>query len=165
MSPARLRSFFFPALLASLAVLVTTYRLELVAGLESCALCQSQRLMLGLYGLACLLALLRCPARWRGHRHVWMALCSALAGALLAGRHVWLQGEAVPLAGCPAPLAGQPLAEILVRSLWGGPECIAINWSFLDLTLPEWSLLAFVLLALPPLCVLLTARFRQLLAI
>ncbi|MEZ0199289.1 disulfide bond formation protein B, partial [Pseudomonas qingdaonensis] len=35
-------------------------------------------------------------------------------------------------------------------------------WSFLDLTLPEWSLLAFLLLAVVPLSCLLAYRFRTL---
>lgn len=159
MSLARLRSFYFPALLASLLVLAASYYLEPWVGLAPCALCLSQRLMLGLYALVCLLALLRGP-RWRGY--AWMASACAVGGALLAGRHVWLQGGPAPADGCPMPLLARPLGEVLGRLLLGSPDCVSISWSFLDLTLPEWSLLAFVLLAMPALYSLLAYRFRQL---
>lgn len=165
MSPARLRSFFFPALLASLAVLVASFGLEPVVGLQPCALCLSQRLMLGLYALVCLLAVLHQPGE-RGRRgYVRLALACASAGALLAARHVWLQGGPLQPPGCPLPLLEQPLADVLTGLLWGSADCVSISWSFLDLTLPEWSLLAFVLLALPPLTALLAYRFRQLAAV
>ncbi|MND40733.1 disulfide bond formation protein B [compost metagenome] len=40
-----------------------------------------------------------------------------------------------------------PLSQSLKIMVLGSPECTPINWSFLDLTVPEWSLLSFVLLA------------------
>ncbi|MNQ95057.1 disulfide bond formation protein B [compost metagenome] len=43
-----------------------------------------------------------------------------------------------------------PLSQLLKVMVLGSPECVPINWSFLDLTIPEWSLLSFVLLAALP---------------
>ncbi|MFV3404150.1 MULTISPECIES: disulfide bond formation protein B [Pseudomonas] len=165
MSLACLRSFFFPGLLASLSVLAGSYWLEPIVGLAPCALCLSQRLMLALYALVCLLALVHGPRRRGRRRYAWLAALCALAGVWLAGRQVWLQGEVLPPAGCPlppGPLLDQPVGDVLGRLLLGGPDCVSISWSFLDLTLPEWSLLSFVLLAVPPVSWLLTYRFRQL---
>lgn len=44
-------------------------------------------------------------------------------------------------------VANMPLGQVIKAMLLGSPECVPITWSFLDLTVPEWSLLVFVLLA------------------
>ncbi|MCE1118760.1 MULTISPECIES: disulfide bond formation protein B [Pseudomonas] len=164
MSLACLRSLFFPAFLASFAVLVASFRLESVVGLVPCALCFSQRLMLGLYALTSLVAVIHLPGV-RGLRgYAWLTLLCAVAGALLAGRHVWLQGAPLPVVDCQLPvtqLMQQPIGEIARLLLLGSTDCVSISWSFLDLTLPEWSLLAFLLLGAVPLSWLLAYRLRQ----
>ncbi|WP_248918193.1 disulfide bond formation protein B [Pseudomonas entomophila] len=164
MSLACLRSFFLPALLASMAVLVASFQLESVVGLVPCALCFSQRLMLGAYALVCLVALVHSPTEHGRRGYAWLALAGALGGALLAGRHVWLQGDLLLADGCPLPvdqILQRPMGEILRMFLLGSPDCVSISWSFLDLTLPEWSLLAFLLLAAMPLSWLVAYRFRK----
>ncbi|PYB70523.1 disulfide bond formation protein B [Pseudomonas sp. LB-090624] len=165
MLPARLRTFFLPACLAALAVLAASMYLENVLGLVPCPLCLSQRLLLGVYGLLSLAALVQAPGT-RGIRlYAQVTLGCSLAGALLAARHVWLQGAGGASHVCPAPI-GQLLVnswrEATRQLLFGGPDCHSLTWSFLDLTLPEWSLLAFLLLAALPLSYLLAYRFRSL---
>ena len=59
---------------------------------------------------------------------------------------------------CARAILGRGRAATLL----GGPDCNSLTWSFLDLTLPEWSLLAFLLLAALPLSYLLAYRFRTL---
>ncbi|MDM3886102.1 disulfide bond formation protein B [Pseudomonas sp. BCRC 81390] len=165
MLPARLRTFFLPACLAALAVLAASFQLENAPGLVPCPLCFSQRLLLGLYALLCLTAAVQAPGS-RGVRcYAWATLGCSLAGALLAARHVWLQGADGAFALCPVPIwrvFEQSWSEAARQLLLGGPECNALTWSFLDLTLPEWSLLAFLLLAVPPASCLLAYRFRTL---
>jgi disulfide bond formation protein DsbB len=66
---------------------------------------------------------------------------------------------------CPAPIwdvFDQSWREAARQLLLGGPDCNALTWSFVDLTLPEWSLLAFLLLGALPLSRLLAYRFRTL---
>lgn len=163
MLPARLRTRFFPACLASLAMLVASFYLEAALDLVPCALCFSQRVLLGSYVLVCLLALLLGPRGKHVRRYMAAALSCALAGAALAARHVWLQG-AVSMA-CPEPLRRvfeQPWYEAAKALLWNGSDCGSLTWSFIDLTLPEWSLMAFLLLASVPLTYLLAYRLRAL---
>lgn len=165
MLPARLRTFFFPACLAALAVLAGSFHLESALGLVPCPLCFSQRLLLGLYGLLCLGAVLQAPGRSGIRRYSQALLASAAAGALLAARHVWLQGAGGAVHLCPAPIwdvFDQSWREAARQLLLGGPDCNALTWSFVDLTLPEWSLLAFLLLGALPLSRLLAYRFRTL---
>ena len=163
MLPARLRTFFVPACLASLAVLVGSYYLEYTLGLIPCPLCFTQRLLLGLYAVLCLGAVVQAPSASRGYTRALLA-CS-LTGALLAARHVWLPGASGAVHVCPAPIwrvFEQSWREAARQLLLGGPDCDSLTWSFLDLTLPEWSLLAFLLLAALPLSHLLAYRFRTL---
>lgn len=165
MSLARFHTFFLPALIASLIILAATFRLEVTLGLAPCSLCYSQRLMLGLYGLVCLSAVIHAPGHtgWRGY--TWLALACAAGGATQAARHVWLQGASLQVDACAQPVAGlfeyswSHTFKVLVL---GGPDCGSLAWSFLDLTLPEWSLLAFLLLAALPLSRLLAHRLRSL---
>ncbi len=165
MLPARLRTFFLPACLLALAVLVASFRLENTVGLKPCPLCLSQRLLLGVYALLCFAAVLQAPGTQGILRYARLALGCSLAGALLAARHVWLQGAEGGNEVCPVPIGRvfeQSWGEAARQLLLGGPDCRSLAWSFLDLTLPEWSLLAFLLLAALPLSCLLAYRFRTL---
>jgi len=165
MLPARLRTFFLPACLAALAVLATSFHLENSLGLVPCPLCFSQRLLLSLYALLSLTAVLQAPGALGILRYAWATLACSLAGALLAARHVWLQGADRVVHVCPIPIGRvfeQAWGEAARQLLLGGPDCSSFTWSFLDLTLPEWSLLAFLLMAALPLSCLLAYRFRTL---
>lgn len=165
MLPARLRTFFLPGGLASAAVLLASLRLESTLGLVPCSLCFSQRVLLGLYALACLCALLHAPGRVGKRNYALLALCSSVGGALLAARHVWLQGSGVSVDACQIPI-GQMLEQswghALKSLVLGGPDCTSLAWSFFDLTLPEWSLLALLSLSALPLRWLLAYRLRTL---
>ncbi|WEK30870.1 MAG: disulfide bond formation protein B [Candidatus Pseudomonas phytovorans] len=164
MLPARLRTFFLPSCLAALAVLVVSFHLENILGLVPCPLCVSQRLLLAAYALLSLAAVVQAPGA-QGIRHYARAtLGCSLAGALLAARHVWVQGGGGAIPVCPLPIGRvfeQSWSEAARQFLLGGPQCSSLTWSFLDLTLPEWSLLAFLLLAVLPLRCLLAYRFRS----
>ncbi|CAM3620004.1 disulfide bond formation protein B [compost metagenome] len=155
MSLARLRSLFFPALLASILVQAAAYYLEFGMGLVPCPLCYSQRLFLGAFAVVCLCAVVHSPGRLGTRIYAALALFFAAGGALLAARHVWLQGNpALSSTECePAfdyVIESMPTLQVIKAMVIGSPDCVPINWSFLDLTLPEWSLLSFVLLATLP---------------
>lgn len=124
------------------------YYLELVHGMEPCPLCMVQRGVFLLLGIGFLVAGLHAPrmARW------YAAGVSAIAmlGTAIAGRHLWLQSlppERVPACG---PGLGYmldvfPLLEVMRAVLTGSGECAEVE-RLLGLTIPGWSLAAFVLL-------------------
>ncbi|MHC6227996.1 disulfide bond formation protein B [Pseudomonas sp. X10] len=153
--------------MAAVLIMAVTVCLEYSQGLTPCPLCYSQRLFLAAFGLVCLCAVIHSPARRGACIYGVLALICAGSGAMLAARQVWLQSSPMALMECRAPL-GQiieniPWSQVLKMMVLGSKECTAIHWSFLDLTLPEWSLLAFLLLALPILSSLLAYRFSRLL--
>ena len=165
MLPARLRIFFLPGWLASMAVLIASFHLEHVLGLVPCPLCFSQRLLLGLYSLVCLCAIVHRPHILGRRNYAGLALACSVGGAALAARHVWLQGVGDVSETCQMPF-GQVLeqswSEILRLLVLGAPDCSSLTWSFIDLTLPEWSLLAFLLLSTLPLGWLVAYRLHKL---
>lgn len=107
-------------------MLVASFHLENTLGLVPCPLCFSQRLLLAVYALLSLAAVLQAPGT-QGIRHYARAtLGCSLAGALLAARHVWLQGSSGAIPVCPVPLGHvfeQSWREAARQLLLGGPEC------------------------------------------
>jgi len=123
--------------------------LQDVEHLEPCPLCILQRYaFVGVSALALLAAMLpRVPARILA----WLAILLALAGAGVGAWHVWLQLHP-PTVSAFGPsleyLVGNlPLGRALPRIFQGYGDCTAIDWSFLGLTIPGWSLVCLLALA------------------
>lgn len=123
-----------------------------VNGLEPCPLCMSQRLFYALAGVVAALGALHAPAV--AGRRIYAALIalSALGGAGVAGRQVWLQHlppERVPACGPSLEymLDTLPFADVLKRMVQGDGNCALVDWSFLGLSMAEWSLGWFIVIA------------------
>lgn len=160
---ACLRSLFSLAFVVSVLILGGAFYLEFAKGLVPCPLCQSQRVLLGVFAAVCVMARVHAPGQTGARRYAAVALALALAGGLLAVRQIWLQGGARSLADtCSISLSTlieQGAVVDTVRAMvLGSADCASINWSFLDLSVPEWSLLGFLLLAALALVRLLVAR-------
>ena len=121
---------------------------EHVMRLEPCPLCMVQRV------LVVLLALVMAAAAFLNPRERGARACGALiallglAGTAVAGRHVYLQGlppDQVPECGPGLGyiLDAFPLGEAIGLILRGSGECAEVQWAFLGLTIPGWTLVAF----------------------
>jgi disulfide bond formation protein DsbB len=127
---------------------------EKVGGLLPCPLCIFQRLAFAALALAFLLGGLHGP-RSTGGRRAWgvLALLTAGIGIAIAGRHVWLThlpADQVPACGpgLDYMLEAMPLDSVVRQVLSASGECAKVDWTFLGLSMPAWSLAWFVLLAL-----------------
>jgi protein dithiol:quinone oxidoreductase len=115
-------------------------------GLEPCPLCIFQRIGVTLLGVVFLAAALHHP-RGRGRFGYALAIALvALATALVAARHVYVQSlPPGTLPSCGAPLAVllkfTPLWQVVRKVLTGSGECAAVSWRFLGLAMPAWVLL------------------------
>lgn len=115
MLPARLRTFFYlPASLHWRYWPRPSTRKR--PGLVPCPLCFSQRLLLGVYALLCLAAVLQAPGTAGIRCYARATLGCSLTGALLAARHVWLQGADGAIPVCPVPI-GRLLEQSGARRL------------------------------------------------
>ncbi|MAX33171.1 MAG: disulfide bond formation protein B [Halomonadaceae bacterium] len=143
--------------------------LEHVMGLEPCPLCIFQRVAVMATALVLALAALHGPRGWGGIVYGVLGLLTVAAGIGLAGRHLWLQSlppSEVPSCGpgLDYMLEILPLQKVLSMVLVGSGECAEVGGRLLGLSLPGWTLIGFVVLALSPLGMLraaLNGRRRQ----
>jgi disulfide bond formation protein DsbB len=142
------RSLFFLAFLGCAALLGMGLYLQYAVGLEPCPLCIVQRVFFIAFGLLCLVAGLHAPARGGRLAYAVGGLLLASGGAATAGRQVWLQS--MPADQLPACLPSLeymmealPFQDIVALVLHGSADCAEVSWTFLSLSIAEWSLLAF----------------------
>lgn len=122
--------------------------------LEPCPLCIFQRIAFFALGAVFLVGALHAPAR-AGARRVYgvFGLLAAAAGIAVAARHVWithLPPDQVPSCGAPFEFMRQSMGtfQLIQKVMTGSGECAAIDWTFLGLSMPAWSLIWLVALAL-----------------
>lgn len=125
---------------------------QFVDGLEPCPLCISQRIAILLTGLVFLLAGLHNPGVVGVKIYALLGALIALGGGAISTRHVWLQHlppEEVPECGPGLDYIFNnfPLTETLKLMLNGTGDCAKVDWTFLSLSMPAWTLIAFLLLA------------------
>jgi disulfide bond formation protein DsbB len=135
---------------------------QLQWGLEPCPLCIFQRIAFAGLGMVLLVAGLHAPRGASGRRaYGVLGFLAASVGMGIAGRHVWLQLNPPPIPACGPPLdfmrETMSTTHVIRRVLTGSGDCGNVDWTFLGLTMPAWSLLWFVLLGL----FVLYAGFRR----
>lgn len=126
---------------------------QLYGGLEPCNLCIFQRVAFALLGLVFLVGGLHAPHGAVGRR--WYGLGAFLAAAIgigIAGRHVWVQSlpaDLVPSCGPPLGFLQESagMLGMIKKVLTGSGSCGTIDWTFLGLAMPAWSLICFIVLA------------------
>ncbi len=150
MSAYSSRIAFLTALLC-IALLATAFYMEFVTGLVPCALCLAQRAMFAVIGISCLLYM----APFYASRLLFacLAFLSSGLGIWLAARQLWLQSlpeDQVPACGPDIYFMIErfPLADSLQTMLMGSGSCAEVQWTFLTLSIPGWTLLFYVLTAL-----------------
>jgi disulfide bond formation protein DsbB len=122
-------------------------------GLDPCPWCVVQRLGFILVGLIALVGALHRPGPIATAVYTTLGLAAAVAGAAAAGYHVYLQSDPERAAKCVGSSVERILDQLDVGSMippllqYGGP-CTLKSWSFIGLSIPEWSLAWFVLLAI-----------------
>ncbi len=133
---------------ACAALLGFGYYLQYVQGLNPCPLCLVQRgFFYAVMGI-CLLAALHNPGRIGRAVYGGAAALFAAGGFAAAGRQVWLQHlppDKVPQCGPDLyfMLENFPLSRTLQTLLKGTGECAVVDWTFLGLSIAEWSLASF----------------------
>ncbi|HEY9530717.1 MAG TPA: disulfide bond formation protein B [Burkholderiales bacterium] len=147
------RTSFVLAALACALLLGYGYYLEHVQGLEPCPLCLVQR---GFFYAVMAVSIVAAVHGRSPRFYGIVAALFATGGAATAARQVWLQHlppDKVPQCGPDLffMLDNFPLSRTLKTLVSGTGECAAVDWTFLGLSIAEWSLLwfaAFVLGAL-----------------
>ena len=157
------RQLFALGFLGCAAGMVVALYLEHVVGLQPCPLCIFQRVAMIATGAVFLAGALHGPAGRGRWAYAGLAAVTAAAGIGLAWRQVWLQSlppDQVPACGPTLDylLGMLPFQDVVQTVLKGDGECAKINGVFLGVSLPGWTLVAFIGMALYALAAPILAR-------
>jgi len=146
------RTWFFLGFLGCFSMLAVGAYFQFVDELEPCPLCISQRIAILIIGLTFLIAAIHNPAEKGIQRYAVLGAIFALLGSAISARHVWLQNlPADEVPECSPGLSyifdNFPLTETLKLMVNGTGECADILWTFLGLSIPGWTFVAFIGLA------------------
>ena len=127
--------------------------LQYVSGLEPCPLCMMQRLVIYFLGAVFLIAALHKPGLLGQRIYASLISLLGLAGAGFASRQLWLQSlppDQVPACGPSLDymIDVLPWTEVLRVMMYGTGDCAKVQWTFLSLSIPGWTLIAFAVFVL-----------------
>ncbi|MCF8186737.1 MAG: disulfide bond formation protein B [Sulfuritalea sp.] len=120
--------------------------------LNPCPLCISQRMVFMGLGLLFLITAFVKANTLLSKFFTLLLVLTALGGAGVAIRHWWLQAHRDSIiadcgVGFDYMFENFPLQKALTLVFRGTGDCAAIDWTFLGLSLPQMSLLAYLGLA------------------
>lgn len=123
--------------------------LQMIEYLAPCPLCVLDRMVVIALGAVFLLALIHNPARTGRRIYSALGVIFSLTGIGICLRHIWLQNlppDQVPECGAGFwyMLDSMPVMQFLDTILNGSGECAEIQWQFLGFSIPEWTLVLFV---------------------
>jgi disulfide bond formation protein DsbB len=142
------RLFYIALFIICLSLLGFGLYLEHVKGLEPCPLCAFQRLSYIAIAVVALIAAIHNPMGIFRIIYNILLIIFSLIGVAIAGRQTWLQHlppELVPECGpgLEYMLEVFPFGQALKMVFSGSGECAEIQWQFIGLSIPEWSLVCF----------------------
>ena len=149
------RAQYFAGGLACVALLAYAFYEQFQMGVEPCPLCIFQRLAFIVMALFFFIAAMHGPRG--GGRRVYAALVAiaAAVGAGIAAYHVRVQQLGPdPTAGC-TPGWNYMVENYSLKYAWsktiehaftGHADCGQVNWTFLGLAMPFWTLVCYVLI-------------------
>jgi len=142
-----LSTFFLCAL-----VLAVVVYLQYKVGIIPCPLCIIQRFIITLLGLLFLMGgLFNFEAVTRCFLHT-ITFLLAVAGVVVASRQLWLEHfPSDQLISCQATIAQYTTSiyfhKIIKLFFEGTSNCGSVTWRFLNLSIPMWTLIIFIVLA------------------
>ena len=122
---------------------------QYVLYLDPCPLCMVQRYAMIIIGSLCLVAFLHHPGTRGQLFYLGSIMFFSLFGTAVAGRHVWLQNlpsDRIPecFPGIEFILGNYPFMQALGIIFAGTGECAETLWTFLGISIPGWTLIAFL---------------------
>ena len=137
--------------------------LQYVLRQEPCPLCMIQRVIFIAIGIIFFMAALHNPKRIAARVYSGLIILLAISGVTVAVRHIWIQHlpkDQVPACGPDLDymLKNFPMADVWQELMHGAGECAEKGWTFLTLSIPELSLISYLMLGAWAMLLLLRAR-------
>ncbi|OPX56510.1 disulfide bond formation protein DsbB [Oceanospirillum multiglobuliferum] len=132
-------------------LLVSALIMQHVFELEPCPLCIFQRVAFMAAAAIFLVAAIHNPQSTGQKVYTFLNLAALISGVGLALRHIWLQNlpaDKVPSCGpgLDYMLEVLPFTDVINTVLKGSGECAEVSWTFLGLSIPWWTLFAYIAL-------------------
>ena len=132
------------------SLLFAIFYLEKTLYLDPCPLCILDRVVILGLGVIFLFALLHNSKSFFVKIYGGFCIILSLIGVLLASRHIWLQNlpkDQVPECGPDIYFMVDtlPIFEVLKSVLTGSGSCADVSWTFVGLTIPEQTLILFII--------------------
>jgi len=131
---------------ACIGLLGYAYYAQFVLDLAPCPLCMLQRFGFMIMAIAALALAVHNPTSWGRWIYALPFFGGGVWGMVTAGQHLRLQGQPHdPMGGCGADWQTMinfdySASEILREAFTASGDCTEIDWSFLGLTMPAWTL-------------------------
>jgi len=159
------RLAFAAMALACAALLGVGYYLQFHDGLEPCPMCIFQRVCYMAVVAIAAVAAVHGPGRLGQRVYSVLLALPVLVGLGVAARQTWLQhlpADQVPECGPGLAFMLEMYApfEVLKRTLRGTGDCAKVDWTFLGLSIAEWSVICFTMLLIVLVLQFLRARSR-----
>lgn len=166
--PSIRASFALVSVAAFSMILFAVIMLQYFFDLEPCALCVSQRIAFFVVGIIALVAFIHGPKAIGQQIYAALAALASFGGGCISARHVWIQNlpeDQQPLCG---PGLGymfetRPIFDAFSLLLTGDGNCSDILLNFLGLSIPGWTLIAFIGFFVFNFWIILRARNTQVL--
>ena len=160
------RKFFITVFAICIGLLIFGLYLEHVQGLEACPLCIFQRIAYTAIIFIALIGAIHNPRNLLQNIYKLLMVISAITGAAIAGRQIWLQHlppELVPECGPGFDYMFNvfPFGEALKMIFTGSGECAEVKWRFIGLSIAEWSLIMFIGIFIATMLSIYTSRYKN----
>ena len=160
------RKFFIIVFTICIGLLIFGLYLEHVQGLEACPLCIFQRIAYTAIIFIALIGAIHNPRNLLQIIYKLLMVISAITGAAIAGRQIWLQHlppELVPECGPGLDYMFNvfPFGEALKMIFTGSGECAEVKWRFIGLSIAEWSLIMFIGIFIATILSIYTSRYKN----
>jgi disulfide bond formation protein DsbB len=147
-----IRIIFLTVFLICAGSLVYALYLQLVKNLLPCPLCVAQRLSYWVIGLTAMVAIAHNPRALGRRLYSGVMIVAALVGGVVATRHSWLvrYPESFECGISPEErlLNSLPIARWWPTMFEANGDCSESSWEFMSLTIPDWSAILFILMAI-----------------
>jgi len=144
------RRIFLLAVILVVVAMASALYLQYAVGLMPCPLCVIQRMGYIAAAIFALLAALVARGTLMRPLLGFLAIISAVAGGGVAAWHAWLLAYPPESLSCGRPFEwfsdDFPLVTWLPKLFRGDGDCLAVDWKFLGLGVPQLSALAFLAL-------------------
>lgn len=147
-----IRIIFLTVFLICAGSLVYAVYLQLVKNLLPCPLCVAQRLSYWVIGLTAMVAVAHNPRALGRRLYSGVMMVAALVGGVVATRHSWLvrYPESFECGISPEErlLNSLPIARWWPTMFEANGDCSESSWELMSLTIPDWSAILFILMAI-----------------